>query len=302
MVIKLSIIITYYKTYDLTVKLLNGLRPQKNNEIEIILVDDGCHEERLDKFKDIANIIHLEENKGFAHALNIGTSRAKGEYIGFIDSDDLVVNDYIETLLDTLKERNEEIIFFDWQDMNNGTIVHHPSNYAIWKAIYKKEIIPPFNERWKYSADVPFQRDLNQVEHTKYYIDKVLYLYNSNREGSLTVEKEKIRRNNMIRCEVIKEFDLKDFDKLEDIQRKSIDTKGKLYVGDTFRCDKEMAEYLMGNNPLNIAVVKIIEVIPKKEEDIDDFKEEPKEPVVEHIENIEETKTSSKKSKKRKGK
>lgn len=68
----------------------------------------------------------------------------------------------------------------------------------------------------------------------------------------------------MIKCEVIEKFDLKDFDKLKNIQRKSLDVKGSLFVGDTFECDKNMVDYLTGNNALNKVVVKVIEVKPEE--------------------------------------
>lgn len=64
----------------------------------------------------------------------------------------------------------------------------------------------------------------------------------------------------MIKCEVINRFDLKDFGKLKNIQRKSVGIKGSLFVGDTFECDKEMVDYLLGNNALNKTVVKVVEV------------------------------------------
>lgn len=70
----------------------------------------------------------------------------------------------------------------------------------------------------------------------------------------------------MIKCEVTKEFTLERFDELKNIQRRRIDTKGKLYVGDTFSCTKEMADYLMGKNLKGDVVVKVIEVEPEKEE------------------------------------
>lgn len=70
----------------------------------------------------------------------------------------------------------------------------------------------------------------------------------------------------MIKCEVIKEFTLKRFDELKNIKRRRLNTKGKLYVGDTFECDKEMADYLMGDNKDKQVVVKVIEVEPKKEQ------------------------------------
>ena len=68
----------------------------------------------------------------------------------------------------------------------------------------------------------------------------------------------------MIKCEVIREFTLEEFDKLKNIKRKNLDTKGRLYVEDTFECDKAMADYLMGGNKDKEVVVKVIEVEPEK--------------------------------------
>ena len=70
----------------------------------------------------------------------------------------------------------------------------------------------------------------------------------------------------MIKCEVVQEFTLEKFDELKNIQRKSADVKGKLFVGDTFECDEAMAKYLQGDNVLKKTVVKVIEVVPVKEE------------------------------------
>jgi len=190
--IKLSIVIPYYKTYELTVKLLDALIPQLTDEVEVFLIDDGCNEKRLDEYKDKINIKHCRTNKGGAFATNEGIRKATGKYIAIIDSDDMISNDYIETLLKAIDEREEDVIFFDWKDMNTGAIVHRPCNYAPWKAIYKREIMPLFKEGWIYSYDVPFQEDLAKIPHTKYYLDKILYYYNSNRPGNLTTEKAKI--------------------------------------------------------------------------------------------------------------
>lgn len=77
----------------------------------------------------------------------------------------------------------------------------------------------------------------------------------------------------MIKCEAIIDFDLKDFDKLKNIVRKRKEQYGKLFEGDTFECDKKMADYLLGANAINKAVVKVIEVIPEK---VEESKEEIK--------------------------
>ena len=71
----------------------------------------------------------------------------------------------------------------------------------------------------------------------------------------------------MIKCEVIKKFNYKNFKNLENVVRidSSKNKAGELYVGDTFECDKEIASYLSGKNPIKEVVIKVIEVEPKKE-------------------------------------
>ena len=67
----------------------------------------------------------------------------------------------------------------------------------------------------------------------------------------------------MIKCEVIENFTLGDFDKLKNIVRNSnIDKYGELYVRDTFECDEDMANYLTGANCKKACVVKVLEVKP----------------------------------------
>lgn len=68
----------------------------------------------------------------------------------------------------------------------------------------------------------------------------------------------------MVRVEVIKDFTLKEFHKLENIKRKQYKAEGKLYVGDTFECDEKMVKYLMGNNEPGETVIKVLEVEPKE--------------------------------------
>lgn len=184
--IKLTIIVTHFDTYELTRKLMRELVTQKEEEVEIILVDDGEVEERLDEFKgEGVEVIHLGEDKGVSYTRNVGIKRARGKYIGFIDGDDMITMDYIERLIDLIGKREEDIIYFNWADFNSNTITRHPTNYAVWKAIYRKEFIPLFREEYRKEEDVPFQEEIREKEHTEYYYDRVLYIYNSNRVGSL---------------------------------------------------------------------------------------------------------------------
>ena len=194
--VKLSIIIPYYETYEMTKKLLISLIAQISFDTEIILIDDGCNETRFDTYLDYLDsfgfnykkqihIIH-QENGGVSKARNKGLELAQGKYIAFIDSDDMVMTNYISSLIELIDTRDEDIILFNWLDINTNEVITRPSNPAVWKAIYKKEILPRFDETLKVKEDYYLNKELEEKEHSKYYHDKVLYIYNSGREDSLT--------------------------------------------------------------------------------------------------------------------
>lgn len=262
--VKLSIIIPYFETYELTYKLLEKLKLQNTNEIEVILIDDGCNEKRFDDFINDFKVIH-QENIGVAKTRNRGIKEAKGKYIGFIDCDDMIVDNYIKTLLNAIDKYDTDVINFNWYDLSKNIEHRKPHNYAPWKAIYKKEKIPIFKENMKYgSEDVPFQDEIDSGEYTITYLDKLLYYYNSNRKGSLMWKKIEKEKNSMIKVEVLERFNLKKFNELKEIERFDANHNANktLYIGDKFLCNKEMAEYLLGENKYNRAFVKTIEIIP----------------------------------------
>lgn len=68
----------------------------------------------------------------------------------------------------------------------------------------------------------------------------------------------------MVKVEVIQRFTYEKFGKLNNIKRINANENedGWLYVGDTFECDENTANYLSGNNSKNATVVKVVEYIP----------------------------------------
>ena len=76
--------------------------------------------------------------------------------------------------------------------------------------------------------------------------------------------KRKLGGKEMIKVEVLQEFTLARFDEIENIERARRSEEGKLFTGDKFECEKELADYLLGANPLGKAVVKVIEVMPEE--------------------------------------
>lgn len=67
----------------------------------------------------------------------------------------------------------------------------------------------------------------------------------------------------MIKVEVIVKFTLEDYKKLKNVKKVTNRKENEFGAKDTFECDEKMADYLTGNNALNKAVVKVIEVEPK---------------------------------------
>ena len=188
--VKLTIIIPYYETYNLTLRLLKELTIQKNDETEVILIDDSGK----DDFKNIEKILGLNEiriikhqkNMGVAKSRNEGIELARGKYIAFIDSDDQITMDYVDTLLQAIDTYDTDVINFNWYDMTEHAEHKKPRNPAPWKQIYKKETMQRFREDLLYGReDVDWQETINKGGYSITYLDKLLYFYNSNREGSL---------------------------------------------------------------------------------------------------------------------
>lgn len=72
----------------------------------------------------------------------------------------------------------------------------------------------------------------------------------------------------MIKVEVIEKFTLADYKKLKNVKKVVVRKENEFSVGDTFECDKEMADYLTGNNAFKKEVVKVVEVKSEKEKPI----------------------------------
>lgn len=184
--IKLSIIIPYYNRLPQITKLMSVLLPQLTKEVEVIIVDDGTNEKKLDKFN--VRVIHLLENSGTASKpRNIGLDNANGKYITFIDSDDLVKPDYIQKILDKTKEE-WDYCYFSWEsDVNKIIIKDIPPkwNCCVWNCIYKKELIgnTRFDENLRIGEDYKFNQEVRKG--IKANIKDILYYYNINSKDSL---------------------------------------------------------------------------------------------------------------------
>ena len=91
--IKVSVILPVYNGEKYIKKCMESLISQTLKEIEIICVDDGSVDGTLEALKEYENLDNVtvitQENAGAGAARNKGISYAKGEYLSFLDADDI---------------------------------------------------------------------------------------------------------------------------------------------------------------------------------------------------------------------
>lgn len=120
--LKLSIIIPYYELKEYTDELVKALAPQVCQGVEVLLIDDGSrfpYESDQNWLKVIR-----KENGGAGSARNLGIDKARGQYITFIDADDLVPEYYIKEILNTIEDKAPDIIDLSFKSFDGRHFNH----------------------------------------------------------------------------------------------------------------------------------------------------------------------------------
>lgn len=111
-----SVIVPLYNTEAYIRRCLESLREQTLQDMEIIVVNDASTDHSpelvsamMKEDKRIRMVSH-EENRGLYHARLTGVEQAKGQYIGFVDSDDYVSRDFFRELAENAQENGSDIV------------------------------------------------------------------------------------------------------------------------------------------------------------------------------------------------
>ena len=121
----ISIIVPVYKVEKYLCRCVDSILAQTYTNIEVILVDDGspdgcpaiCDEYAA---KDSRVVVIHQKNAGVSAARNAGLDIAKGEYIGFVDSDDWIEPDMYEVLFGQIPKNNIDIASIDFVSFSEG--------------------------------------------------------------------------------------------------------------------------------------------------------------------------------------
>ena len=128
-----SIIIPVYNVERYLNKCIESVVKQTYKNFEIILVDDGSPDscpricDEWAKKDDRIVVIH-KGNGGLSSARNAGIKRAKGQYIGFIDSDDYwTESNFLEKIKDIVTENSVDVILFEYKEVDeSGSTIKTP--------------------------------------------------------------------------------------------------------------------------------------------------------------------------------
>jgi len=210
---KVSIIIPFYNAMNYLEDCVNSVAAQTLSHIEIILIDDGSTDLSAKIADDFAHtdirikVIH-QSNSGVSAARNAGLDAATGEYIGFIDADDIAVASMYESLYQTAVEHQVDIVgsgFIKFgvltdseikvdsplekekvlvkQDIIDSAVHMHSSGCFcfIWRFLYSAKLVNGkhirFDDTIKIGEDTLFCMECFFNAQTAYIISSALYKY-----------------------------------------------------------------------------------------------------------------------------
>lgn len=113
---KISVVVPVYNMEKYLMECLESIAAQTLDGIQVLLIDDGSRDSSGQICKDFTAAhpnfeYYHKENGGTASARNLGLHHARGEYIGFVDSDDWIEPNMFETMYRAVKEADADIVY-----------------------------------------------------------------------------------------------------------------------------------------------------------------------------------------------
>ncbi len=140
---KITVIVPVYNVEHYLDKCLDSVIKQTYKNIEIIVVNDGSTDNSGKICQEYAKkdnrIVYIEkENGGLSDARNAGLDRLTGSYVTFVDSDDWIESDYVETLYKKITEYQADIAVGNYYSFNEseGMFYFHISGDSYYEKVY----------------------------------------------------------------------------------------------------------------------------------------------------------------------
>lgn len=116
---KVSVIVPIYNAEKYLEECLESICKQTLHDIEILCIDDGSADKSaqiIDRYAKMdTRIVPVhKENRGYGHTMNVGLEKAKGEYIGIVESDDWIQGEMMQTLYESAELNQADFVKSDF--------------------------------------------------------------------------------------------------------------------------------------------------------------------------------------------
>lgn len=118
-----SVVIPNYNGAKFIEETITSVCNQTYTSFEVIVVDDGSTDNsmvlltQLKEKYDVLRVVHVE-NGGVSRARNIGVENAKGQYVAFLDSDDLWKEEFLQNHVNAIKKQNADVVYSNYTWFN----------------------------------------------------------------------------------------------------------------------------------------------------------------------------------------
>ena len=211
--VRISIIVPVYNGEKHLSECIQSILDQSFTDIEVIVINDGSTDGSLSLIKRYAQndsriVVINQKNKGVSAARNAGLSKARGDYIMFVDADDYIARkDALELLIDFAKENgNPEVVCFrrvgdtrgrkapsGYSKLNDsiiGRMIVDETINTLWDKLYKKSIIKENSIKFpvgiRMAEDLLFNVQYFREAKTIGFFDEELYYYREDNQESAT--------------------------------------------------------------------------------------------------------------------
>lgn len=147
---KISVIIPAYNAMNYLPDTLDNLLKQTYNDFEIIIVNDGSSDSIKQWFSQLQHRrvkLIFQENQGAGIARNTGIINAKGEYLAFLDADDIWESTKLEKQVRILEENPKVGLVYSWVEyisetgQSTGRIVKHQAEGNVWETLIQRNLV-----------------------------------------------------------------------------------------------------------------------------------------------------------------
>ena len=209
---KVSIIVPVYNAEDTIEKCVKSILNQTYKDIELLIINDGSKDKSLKILNNLSKkdnriVVIDKQNEGVSKTRNLGIEKSSGDYIMFIDNDDYIEKDYIESFIKIAEDNDIVVGGYKRIDENNKEMYHQTlkntewSKYIVlapWAKLYRRDFLINNNIQfldYEIGEDVYFNLIAYSKTNKIKIIDNTKYIWFYNSKSVSNTKQKSINKN-----------------------------------------------------------------------------------------------------------